>query len=350
MTPLRICSPHCGVSPETISGGETYERELLTRLGRDGVRLEIILARGKSSGRLPHFLCIASASSASCAVGGAVTSCPLPSGACRHDRLRPAARHALRFIGPPACSRRLRLYVPVVALYHLDPDHRPADREAGGERLRPSRVRSEFARRRVAESLVIVSTTWVGAVRRRSAGSLPSARRDLLGGMVGDWPVALFFGVSSLAEPPILLECVGDVLVPGRAPASVRVWRTAGATARRRAATAALCDRVTFTARAGVGEGRPLHPGDVFVFLRVDGSDGIGRRFLVPVGRRSDRGSIPQLSSPRAVSSSDRRSAASGGAVTLLRDPALRAAGPPMPSALTAVRWGPLRGALARDR
>jgi hypothetical protein len=47
MTTLRICSPHCGVDPETTSGGETYERELLTRLGRDGVRLEVILARGK---------------------------------------------------------------------------------------------------------------------------------------------------------------------------------------------------------------------------------------------------------------------------------------------------------------
>ena len=47
MSALSICSPHCGVSPETTSGGETYERELLTRLGRDGVRLELILARDK---------------------------------------------------------------------------------------------------------------------------------------------------------------------------------------------------------------------------------------------------------------------------------------------------------------
>ena len=44
---MRICSPHCGIAPETTSGGETYERELLERLGRAGVRLEIILARGK---------------------------------------------------------------------------------------------------------------------------------------------------------------------------------------------------------------------------------------------------------------------------------------------------------------
>jgi hypothetical protein len=44
---MRICTPHCGVAPETTSGGETYERELLTRLGRAGVSIDIILARGK---------------------------------------------------------------------------------------------------------------------------------------------------------------------------------------------------------------------------------------------------------------------------------------------------------------
>ena len=44
---LRICSPHCGVSPETTSGGETYEREILMRLGQAGVKVDIILARGK---------------------------------------------------------------------------------------------------------------------------------------------------------------------------------------------------------------------------------------------------------------------------------------------------------------
>ncbi len=44
---MRICTPHCGIAPETTSGGETYERELLVRLGRAGVRCEIILARGK---------------------------------------------------------------------------------------------------------------------------------------------------------------------------------------------------------------------------------------------------------------------------------------------------------------
>ena len=33
---MRICSPHCGVDPETTSGGETYEREVLRHLGVRG--------------------------------------------------------------------------------------------------------------------------------------------------------------------------------------------------------------------------------------------------------------------------------------------------------------------------
>ena len=32
MSALSLCSPHCGVNPETTSGGETYERELLSRV------------------------------------------------------------------------------------------------------------------------------------------------------------------------------------------------------------------------------------------------------------------------------------------------------------------------------
>ncbi|MBI2493248.1 MAG: hypothetical protein HYV94_14300, partial [Candidatus Rokubacteria bacterium] len=47
MSGLRVCSPHCGLAPETTSGGETYERELLLALAALGVRLELILARGK---------------------------------------------------------------------------------------------------------------------------------------------------------------------------------------------------------------------------------------------------------------------------------------------------------------
>src|SRR5919198_1257167 len=44
---MRVCSPHCGLGPETTSGGETYERHLLLELARLGVDIDLLLARGK---------------------------------------------------------------------------------------------------------------------------------------------------------------------------------------------------------------------------------------------------------------------------------------------------------------
>jgi len=44
---MRICSPHCGIAPESGSGGEVYERELLKDLAGLGVECHIPLARGK---------------------------------------------------------------------------------------------------------------------------------------------------------------------------------------------------------------------------------------------------------------------------------------------------------------
>ena len=45
---MRILSPHCGIAPESGSGGEVYERELLKDLAGLGVRSDILLARGKT--------------------------------------------------------------------------------------------------------------------------------------------------------------------------------------------------------------------------------------------------------------------------------------------------------------
>src|SRR5207248_1582498 len=44
---LRVCTPHCGLDPETTSGGETFERELLQRIAPLGVHVDILLARHK---------------------------------------------------------------------------------------------------------------------------------------------------------------------------------------------------------------------------------------------------------------------------------------------------------------
>jgi len=50
---VRILSPHCGIAPESGSGGEVYERELLKDLASLGEECHVLLARGKSHERVP---------------------------------------------------------------------------------------------------------------------------------------------------------------------------------------------------------------------------------------------------------------------------------------------------------
>jgi len=119
---VRICSPHCGIDPETTSGGETYERELLRHLGALGHAVELLLARHK---RYPdgvpnwtvHRLPVGRG------LRWPVAALLLPPYIRRlydrpgFDLLR---AHSLRFIGPAAliARRRYRLDVPIVAHHH----------------------------------------------------------------------------------------------------------------------------------------------------------------------------------------------------------------------------------------
>ena len=119
---MRICSPHCGIDPETTSGGETYERELLRHLGVLGHAVELLLARHKrypdgvpnwTVHRLPHGR----------GLRWPVAALLLPPYIHRlydrpgFDLLR---AHSLRFIGPAAliARRRYRIDVPIVAHHH----------------------------------------------------------------------------------------------------------------------------------------------------------------------------------------------------------------------------------------
>ncbi len=119
---MRVCSPHCGLEVETTSGGETYERELLTRLARLGMVCDLILARHK---RVPegepnlvvHRLPIGRG------LRWPVAAAVFPPFIKRvydevhFDLLRV---HSLRYIGPAAlAARRLyRLNVPIVSHHH----------------------------------------------------------------------------------------------------------------------------------------------------------------------------------------------------------------------------------------
>ena len=123
---MRICSPHCGISPESGSGGEVYERELLKDLAGLGAECAVLLAAGK-----PHPE----------RVPGLVVHPVWPPKGLRwyvtpfvwpryikrrwdaepFDLLR---AHSVRFVGPAAlwARRRYRLPVPVVTHHHhLDP-------------------------------------------------------------------------------------------------------------------------------------------------------------------------------------------------------------------------------------
>jgi glycosyltransferase involved in cell wall biosynthesis len=199
---MRICTPHCGVAPETTSGGETYERELLTRLGRAGVQVEIILARGRA-----HPPDVPNWTVHRFAIGRGlrwyVAPFVVPQAIRRvHERagfdlLR---AHSLRYIGPSAlwARRRYRLDVPVVGHHHhLDPS--PLNRlieKRVVEACDHVVVGSEFARRQLREELG-ARTDHVSVVSYGVDATFAPrpARPELLGryGLAGR-PVVLFFG------------------------------------------------------------------------------------------------------------------------------------------------------------
>jgi glycosyltransferase involved in cell wall biosynthesis len=123
---LRGCSPHCGIDPETTSGGETFERELLQRVAALGVHFDILLARHK---RYPagvanwtiHRLPIGRGLRWPVAPFVVPPAIKRVWDATPFDFLRV---HSLRYIGPAAllARRRYRLDVPIVAHHHhLDP-------------------------------------------------------------------------------------------------------------------------------------------------------------------------------------------------------------------------------------
>jgi len=306
---MRVCSPHCGVAPETVSGGETYEREILTRLGRAGVAIDLILARGK-----PHPTDVPNWTVHRFGIGRGLRWWVAPfvvppaiarvHRATRFDVLRV---HSLRFIGPAAlwARHRHRLDAPVIAHHHhLDPSplNRVLERRVveGVDHLV---VGSEFARRQLASELGVqtdhVSVVPYGVDVRfvpRPARADLRARHDL-----GPGPVALFFGgLKPRKNLPLLLDAWARVaplhpgarlLIAGGGPLLGRLR----ALAERRG----LAGSVRFAGYVAEAEKADhFSLGDVFVFPSAMEGFGFAVAEAMASGLpvvASDRGSIPEV-------------------------------------------------------
>jgi glycosyltransferase involved in cell wall biosynthesis len=306
---MRICTPHCGVAPETTSGGETYERELLVRLGQRGVELDVILARDKPyPPAVPnwHVERFAITRGLRWWVAPAVVPPAIKRAwdAKRFDLLRV---HSLRFIGPSAlwARRRYGLDVPIVAHHHhLDPsplngviERRVVD---AVDRVV---VGSAFARRQLASELSCrtdhVAVVPYGVDERFA----PAPRRsDLVAryGLAGATVVLFLGGLKPRKNLPLLLEVFART-VPAH-PTAKLVIAGGGplrAELEHRAQAAGLGDRVVFTGYVPEADKTAhFNLGDVFVFPSALEGFGLAVGEAMSCGLpvvASDRGSIPEV-------------------------------------------------------
>jgi glycosyltransferase involved in cell wall biosynthesis len=273
---MRICSPHCGVAPESGSGGETYERELLVRLGRAGVALDVILAQGK-----PHPTDAPNWTVHRFGIGRGlrwwVAPFIVPAAIARvhrathFDVLR---IHSLRYIGPSAlwARRRFALDVPTVAHHHhLDLSRLNALIEKPViEGCDAVVTVSEFSRRQLASELDVrvdhVSVIHNGIDERFAPGPRDGALAARLGLRAG--PVVLFLGgLKPRKNLSFLLDLWPEVVA--RVPQATLVLAGDGPDApalRRRARAMGIQHRIVFAGRVSEAEKPAVYRlADVFV-------------------------------------------------------------------------------------
>jgi glycosyltransferase involved in cell wall biosynthesis len=339
--PMRVCTPHCGLDPETRLGGEMYEIEVLREMATRGIVFDILLARHK---RHPdgvpnwtvHRLPIGRG------LRWPVAAVVLPPAIRRvyratgFDLLRV---HSLRYIGPAALAARswYGVDVPVVAHHHhLDPSR--LNRVIEGPVMRAVErviVGSEFARRQAVEQLGVPAERFAvvpyGVDRTLSPGPRSEALARRLG--VAGAPVVLFLGsLEPRKNLGFLLEVWQDVV---RTRPDARLVVAGGgrlhAELRGRARALGLESSVVFPGHVPAAEKLEYYRlADMLVFpstmegfgLVVAEAMSCGLPVLV-----SDRGSLPELVVPAAgglLADPSDRSAFVRGILTLLGDPAIR--------------------------
>jgi glycosyltransferase involved in cell wall biosynthesis len=306
---MRVCSPHCGLDPETISGGETYERELLIHLTGLGVVNDLILARHK---RVPagvanlvvHRLLIARGLRWPVA---ALAFPPAIARVYRQTRFDLLRVHSLRYIGPAALlARRLyRVDVPIVSHHHhLDPS--PLNPLIERRVLQASErivTVSEFSRRQLASTLGIPAErieVVPNGIDEKFVPAPKSAALKVRHGL-GDGPVALFLGgLKPRKNLPFLLHVWRDVAA-ARPEATLVIAGDGplGGTVRRQAEAMGLGQRVVFTGRLPEAD-KVAHYNLADIFLFPSELEGFGfaageaMSCGLPV-IASDEGALPEL-------------------------------------------------------
>jgi glycosyltransferase involved in cell wall biosynthesis len=306
---MRICTPHCGVAAETTSGGETYEREILTRLGRAGVSIEIILARGK-----PHPTDVPNWTVHRFAIERGlrwyVAPFVVPPAIRRvHERVGfdLLRVHSLRYIGPAAlrARRRLRLDMPVVAHHHhLDPSRlNPLIEKRVIDAVDAVVVGSEFSRRQLRETLgVRIDHVAVVPYGVDTKFAPRPARMDLAArwGLSGRQVVLFFGGLKPRKNLETMLD-VWTAVAPAHPDARLVV---AGGGAllgdlRRRTERLGLAQSVVFTGYVPEAEKADyFNLADVFFFPSAMEGFGLAVGEAMSSGLPvvvSNRGSIPEL-------------------------------------------------------
>lgn len=218
---MRVCSPHCGLAPETTSGGETYERELLVRLGQAGVRLDILLARGKSHPEgVPNWR---------------ITRLPIRRGLRWYvapfvvpptiERIHRSVgidvlrAHSVRYIGPAALLARWRYGIdaPVIVHHHhvdAGPLTRLIDRPVFMACDRIVTV-SNFSRRQLADELDVPPEKIVAIHDGVDGRFAPQPRDEALAARLGlaGCPVAMFLGgLKPRKNLPFLITVWAEVV------------------------------------------------------------------------------------------------------------------------------------------